>query len=178
MDSRGLLRLNRAPPQHTRQRAFVNRGFTPRMIGRLEAHITQICHELMDEVQGRGQADFVTDIAAPLPLWVICELIGAPVEDRGRIFELSNLLIAAGDPEFQISPHAQQNAAAEIYAYGAALAQRRRAEPADDIITQLLRPDDNGEALAHAEFDLFFLRLTVAGREENHEPGAAAALAA
>jgi cholest-4-en-3-one 26-monooxygenase len=172
-----LMMLNMDPPQHTRQRAFVNRGFTPRMIGRLEQHIAQICDELLDEVQDAGTADFVTEIAAPLPLWVICELVGAPVEDRGRIFELSNLLIGSADPEFQVGPGAQQNAAAELYAYGAAIAERRRAEPADDIITRLLQPDDKGEALTSDEFDLFFLLLTVAGNETTRNAAAGGMLA-
>jgi len=172
-----LMMLNMDPPQHTRQRAFVNRGFTPRMIGRLEEHVVQICHELMDEVDTAGQADFVTDIAAPLPLQVICELVGAPVADRARIFELSNLLIGSADPEFQVAPGAQQSAAAEVYAYGAALAERRRAEPTDDIVTQLLQPDDNGEALTSDEFDLFFLLLTVAGNETTRNAAAGGMLA-
>jgi len=172
-----LMMLNMDPPQHTRQRAFVNRGFTPRMIGRLEDHIAQICHTLLDDVQHAGAADFVTEIAAPLPLWVICELIGAPVEDRGRIFELSNLMIGAGDPEFQIAPEASQNAAIEIYAYGEALAERRREQPADDIITKLLQPDDAGEALSSTEFDLFFLLLTVAGNETTRNAAAGGMLA-
>jgi len=137
----------------------------------------QICHELMDEVDTAGQADFVTDIAAPLPLQVICELVGAPVADRARIFELSNLLIGSADPEFQVAPGAQQSAAAEVYAYGAALAERRRAEPADDIVTQLLQPDENGEALTSDEFDLFFLLLTVAGNETTRNAAAGGMLA-
>jgi cholest-4-en-3-one 26-monooxygenase len=172
-----LMMLNMDPPQHTRQRAFVNRGFTPRMIGRLEEHIAQICHGLLDEVQDSGTADFVTEIAAPLPLWVICELVGAPVEDRGRIFELSNVLIGSADPEFQVGPQASQHAAAELYAYGAALAERHRTEPADDIITRLLQPDDNGEALTSDEFDLFFLLLTVAGNETTRNAAAGGMLA-
>jgi cholest-4-en-3-one 26-monooxygenase len=172
-----LMMLNMDPPQHTRQRAFVNRGFTPRMIGQLEKHISDICDTLLGDVQDRGRADFVTDIAAPLPLWVICELVGAPVEDRDRIFELSNLLIGSADPEFQIEPRAQQNAAAEVYAYGAALAERRRAEPADDIVTRLLQPDDQGEALTSDEFDLFFLLLTVAGNETTRNAAAGGMLA-
>lgn len=172
-----LMMLNMDPPQHTRQRAFVNRGFTPRMIGRLEKHIDEICHGLLDEVQDSGTADFVTEIAAPLPLWVICELVGAPVEDRDRIFKLSNVLIGSADPEFQIGPQAQQNAAAEIYAYGAALAARRRAEPADDIVTRLLQPNDDGEALTSDEFDLFFLLLTVAGNETTRNAAAGGMLA-
>jgi cholest-4-en-3-one 26-monooxygenase len=172
-----LMMLNMDPPQHTRQRAFVNRGFTPRMIGRLEQHITEICHTLLDGVQQLGTADFVTQIAAPLPLWVICELVGAPVEDRQRIFELSNILIGSADPEYQAEPDAPQLAAAEIYSYAAGLAERRRAEPADDIVTQLLRPDDNGEALTSNEFDLFFLLLTVAGNETTRNAAAGGMLA-
>ena len=172
-----LMMLNMDPPAHTRQRAFVNRGFTPRMIARLEEHIAQICHTLLDDVQGAGSADFVTEIAAPLPLWVICELVGAPVEDRDRIFELSNIMIGSADPEFQVEPEAQVNAAAEVYAYGAALAARRREQPADDIITQLLQPDDHGEALTSDEFDMFFLLLTVAGNETTRNAAAGGMLA-
>jgi len=96
---------------------------------------------------------------------------------RGRIFELSNLLIGSADPEFQVGPGAQHNAAAELYAYGAAIAERRRAEPADDIITRLLQPDDNGEALTSDEFDLFFLLLTVAGNETTRNATAGGMLA-
>jgi cholest-4-en-3-one 26-monooxygenase len=172
-----LMMLNMDPPQHTRQRAFVNRGFTPRMIGRLEQHVADICHSLLDSVAPRGATDFVTEIAAPLPLWVICELVGAPIEDRDRIFELSNILIGSADPEFQGAPGAQQRAAAEVYAYGAALAERRRAEPADDIVTRLLQPDDTGEALTSDEFDLFFLLLTVAGNETTRNAAAGGMLA-
>ena len=172
-----LMMLNMDPPQHTRQRAFVNRGFTPRMISKLEKHIAEICDSLLDDIADSGGADFVTDIAAPLPLWVICELVGAPVGDRGKIFELSNLLIGSTDPEFQVAPQAQQNAALELYAYGAQLAERRRAQPADDIVTQLLRPDDKGEALTSDEFDVFFMLLTVAGNETTRNAAAGGMLA-
>jgi cholest-4-en-3-one 26-monooxygenase len=172
-----LMMLNMDPPQHTRQRAFVNRGFTPRMILRLEEHIAQICHALLDDVQDSGGADFVTEVAAPLPLWVICELVGAPVEDRDRIFELSNTLIGSADPEYDVGPAERQNAAAEIYAYGTSVAERRRAEPADDIVTRLLQPDENGEALTGDEFDLFFLMLTLAGNETTRNAAAGGMLA-
>jgi cholest-4-en-3-one 26-monooxygenase len=160
-----LMMLNMDPPQHTRQRSFVNRGFTPRMISMLTKHVREICDTLIDEVVPRGEADFVTDIAAPLPLQVICELVGAPVEDRDRIFELSNKLVGFDDPEFRSSPEEGMEAAAEIYAYAHELAERRRADPADDIVTRLLQPDDAGEVLTTDEFDLFFLLLTVAGNE-------------
>jgi cholest-4-en-3-one 26-monooxygenase len=171
--------LNMDPPQHTRQRAFVNRGFTPRMIGRLEEHIVGICDALLDDLAGQGTADFVTDIAAPLPLQVICELVGAPLEDRERIYELSNRLVGADDPEFQgpAGERLQQAAAAEIYGYANELAERRRAEPADDIVTRLLQPDDHGEELTSHEFDVFFLLLTVAGNETTRNAASGGMLA-
>jgi cholest-4-en-3-one 26-monooxygenase len=172
-----LMMLNMDPPQHTRQRAFVNRGFTPRMIGALEKHISEICDQLLDDVQSRSKADFVTDIAAPLPLYVICELVGAPVEDRAKIFELSNLLIGSADPEFQVEEQEQLNAATAVYAYGEELAARRREKPADDIVTKLLQPNDNGEALTSDEFDLFFMLLTVAGNETTRNAASGGMLA-
>jgi cholest-4-en-3-one 26-monooxygenase len=165
IDMQRLMMLNMDPPQHTRQRSFVNRGFTPRMIGRLAKHIREICDELIDEVVPRGEADFVTDIAAPLPLYVICELVGAPVEDRGKIFELSNTMVGMDDPEFRGSPDEGMQAAADMYAYAGELAARRREQPRDDIVTRLLQPDESGEVLSADEFDLFFLLLAVAGNE-------------
>ena len=172
-----LMMLNMDPPQHTRQRSFVNRGFTPRMIGRLEKHVVQICDTLIDEVVPRGEADFVTEIAAPLPLHVICELVGAPPEDRGWIFELSNKMVGFDDPEFRSAPEEGLQAAAEIYAYADRLAQRRRQQPADDIVTRLLQPDDAGEVLGTDEFNLFFLLLTVAGSETTRNAASGGMLA-
>lgn len=171
--------LNMDPPQHTRQRAFVNRGFTPRMIGQLEEHIVSICDALLDEVPAGETVDFVTRIAAPLPLQVICELVGAPLEDRDRIFELSNHLVGADDPEFQgpAGERLQHSSAVELYAYGNELAERRRATPADDIVTRLLQPDDNGEVLTSHEFDVFFLLLTVAGNETTRNAASGGMLA-
>ena len=172
-----LMMLNMDPPQHTRQRSFVNRGFTPRMIARLAKHVREICDTLIDEVVPRGTADFVTDIAAPLPLQVICELVGAPPEDRNWIFDLSNKLVGYDDPEFRRSPEEGMQAAGEIYAYADELAARRRAQPADDIVTRLLQPDDAGEVLTSSEFDLFFLLLAVAGNETTRNAASGGMLA-
>jgi cholest-4-en-3-one 26-monooxygenase len=172
-----LMMLNMDPPQHTRQRSFVNRGFTPRMISRLAKHVREICDTLIDEVASRGEADFVTDIAAPLPLQVICELVGAPPEDRDWIFDLSNKLVGYDDPEFRRSPEEGMQAAGEIYAYADQLASRRREQPADDIVTRLLQPDDAGEVLTSSEFDLFFLLLAVAGNETTRNAASGGMLA-
>jgi cholest-4-en-3-one 26-monooxygenase len=172
-----LMMINMDPPQHTRQRSFVNRGFTPRMIGQLEEHITQICSGLLDDIAGYGEVDFVTEIAAPLPTQVICELVGAPVEDRDRIFKLSNRVVGFDDPEMVTSPADQMQAVAEMYAYAGELAECRRQQPRDDIVTQLLKPDDAGQELTTPEFNFFFLLLTVAGNETTRNAASGGMLA-
>ncbi|MET9064956.1 cytochrome P450 [Streptosporangium sandarakinum] len=172
-----MMMLNQDPPEHTRRRSLVNRGFTPRVIGALEQHIRDICHDLVDEARGRSSIDFVRDIAAPLPLYVICELLGAPVEDRDKLFTWSNQMIGAEDPDYAADPAEGRDAAAEVYAYANRLAAERREEPRDDIITKLLRPDDNGEVLDENEFDLFVLLLVVAGNETTRNAASGGMLA-
>ncbi|WP_204017845.1 cytochrome P450 [Sphaerimonospora thailandensis] len=173
-----LMLLNQDPPEHTRRRSLVNRGFTPRVIGRLEEHIRDICRQLIDEAEQLPEVDFVRDVAAPLPLYVICELLGAPVEDRDKIFEWSNRLIGSEDPDYAASPEEGQAAAMEVYAYADALAAaRKEAGPRDDIVTKLLRPDDSGEVLGQDEFDLFVLLLIVAGNETTRNAASGGMLA-
>jgi cytochrome P450 len=171
-----MMMLNQDPPEHTRKRSIVNRGFTPRTIGKLEDHIRGICDGLIDEVVTRGEADFVHDISAPLPLYVICELLGAPPEDREKIFHWSNKLIAEDDPEFRTSREEGLAAASELYAYANELALRRREDPGDDIVTKLLQPHD-GEELSVDEFDLFMMLLTVAGNETTRNAASGGMLA-
>ncbi|MEW9532709.1 cytochrome P450 [Microbispora sp. NPDC049125] len=172
-----LMMLNQDPPEHTRRRSLVNRGFTPRQIGRLEDHIRDICHRLVDEALSLPEVDFVRDIAAPLPLYVICELLGAPVEDRDKLFEWSNRMIGSADPDYASSPDEGQAAAAEVYAYANSLAAARRENPRDDIVTKLLQPNDDGEVLAEDEFDLFVLLLVVAGNETTRNAASGGMLA-
>ncbi|MBC6463017.1 cytochrome P450 [Actinomadura sp. HBU206391] len=172
-----MMMLNQDPPEHSRKRGIVNRGFTPRAIGALEQHIRDICRELVDEVLITDQADFVRDVAATLPLYVICELLGAPVEDRGKIFEWSNRLIGGDDPEFQQTREDGQEAAAQLYAYANELAAARRENPRDDIVTKLLQPDDKGHELSTDEFDLFVLLLSVAGNETTRNAASGGMLA-
>jgi|CZKW01.1.fsa_nt_gi cholest-4-en-3-one 26-monooxygenase len=178
MELQRLMMLNMDPPRHTRQRGFVNQGFTPRMIGRLEKHIREICEGLIDDVALRGAAEFVRDIAAPLPLYVICELMGAPAADRMNLFALSNRLVGFDDPDFRTGPGENaMTAAMEMYAYGHDLAAQRREQPQDDIVTRLLQPDDAGEVLSADEFDMFFLLLVVAGNETTRNAAAGGMLA-
>lgn len=178
-----LMMLNQDPPEHSRKRSIVNRGFTPRAIGALEEHIRDICRELVAEIG--ADADFVRDIAAPLPLYVICELIGAPAEDRDKIFRWSNTLIGADDPEFRTSledgraasVEEGRAAATELYTYAAALAAERHEEPREDLVTKLIQPGPDGEVLNGDEFELFVLLLSVAGNETTRNAASGGMLA-
>jgi cholest-4-en-3-one 26-monooxygenase len=160
-----MLLLNMDPPAHTRVRRSVGRAFTPRMISSLEPRLRELAEDIVERALTKSAGDFVTDVAAELPLLAICELMGIPAEDRGKIFELSNRLIGFDDPEFQTSPEDGQMASAEMYFYANELAEQRQAEPRDDIVTRLLTAEVGGEALSTAEFDSFFLLLAVAGNE-------------
>ena len=152
------------PPAHTRLRRIVNRGFTPRAVAAIEDHYRRVAARIIDAAVEAGRVDFVTSVAAELPLVAIAELLGVPVEDRHRIFEWTNQMVGRTDPEYDRGPDAPVAAAGELYAYANGLARERRAEPRDDIITKLITEVD-GDALAEHEFELFVLALSVAGNE-------------
>src|SRR5215211_520019 len=172
-----LMMLSQDPPDHTRLRSLVNRGFTPRMIARLEDRIRDLCHELVDEMVAKGTADFVRDIAAQLPLVVIADMLGAHEADRDKIFNWSNRMLGFDDPEMQTSYEDGQAAAIEIFAYANELGRQRREDPRDDIVTKLLQPDGNGDVLSELEFDLFFVLLAVAGNETTRNAASGGMLA-
>lgn len=151
-------------PYHTRLRRLINRGFTPRMISMFEAHFTDVTAQIIDAVIGEQSFDFVTEVAAELPLVAIAELIGVPVEDRKNIFEWTNAMVGSTDPEYYIDADTPTLSAMALYQYASQLADQRRENPQDDIITKLITEVD-GDALGPHEFELFVLILAVAGSE-------------
>ena len=159
------LMLYMDPPSHTRHRRLVNRGFTPRMIGMLEPHIRDITVQIIERAISQGELDFVVDVASELPLQVIAELMGVPLEDRHKVFDWSNRMIGSEDPEYAVSEENVQQAQVEMFMYAQALADRKRDQPSDDIITKLLSADIDGDQLSPMDFNLFFMLLAVAGNE-------------
>jgi cholest-4-en-3-one 26-monooxygenase len=153
------------PPNHTKLRLLVNKGFTPRMIGRLDEHIRDIAKAIVDEVAARGECDFVVEVAAQLPLRVIVEMMGVPDADRPKIFEWTNRLIGSEDPEYNVSRDEAIGAATEMFMYSTELAAEKRKNPGDDIISTLLQAEVEGNRLTDTEFNLFFQLLAVAGNE-------------
>jgi cholest-4-en-3-one 26-monooxygenase len=159
------LLINMDPPRHTKYRRIVNLGFSPKMVNRLEPHIRGMARKIIDAVAARGECDFVTDIAAELPLQVIAEMMGVPAEDRHRIFEWSNTMIGFDDPQYSTSADTGKNAAIELFMYAQQLAGERRRCPADDLTTLLLNAEVEGDKLSEIDFNTFFLLLLVAGNE-------------
>jgi cholest-4-en-3-one 26-monooxygenase len=165
MEQQRLLMLNMDPPLHTRYRRLVNKGFTPRMVAQLEERIHETADSIIDAVIEKGECDFVTDIAAELPLVVIADLLGVPQVERHNMFNWSNRMIGQEDPEYQITEEVAQQAAMELYAYASDLFAKKRADPHDDLMSVLTGVDIDGEKLSELELELFFLLLTVAGNE-------------
>jgi cholest-4-en-3-one 26-monooxygenase len=158
--------LNMDPPKHNRYRKLVSKGFTPRMIRMLVEEIERRAAVVVDNVCEKGEVEFVEEIAAQVPVQMICEMIGLEKELWPRIFELSNLLIGSrDDPDYIDDPNIGPNAAAEVYFLCDTVAADRRANPRDDIMTALVQAEVDGERLDDAELNLFFITLIVAGNE-------------
>ncbi len=162
-----LMMLNQDPPQHTRLRNLVARGFTPKVIKQMEPHIREAAKVIVDRQMGNDDViDFVPNFAAELPLVVIAELLGVPYEDRHKLFEWSNRLVGNSDPEYNSgSPEEAMEASMELYMYAQSLADARRERPMDDIVTTLISAELDGEQLSDIEFNVFVLLLAVAGNE-------------
>ncbi|MGW0823535.1 cytochrome P450 [Streptomyces sp. NPDC002845] len=165
IDAQRLILLNMDPPEHTRVRGIIQRGFTPRSIRALEDRLRNRAHSIMQGALAHsGPFDFVTQVACELPLQAIAELIGVPQDDRTKIFDWSNKMIAYDDPEYAITEEVGQEAATEILAYAMNMAADRKQCPAKDIVTTLVAAEDEGN-LTSDEFGFFVLMLAVAGNE-------------
>lgn len=170
-------------PRHTEQRRLINKGFTPRMVRNLEPRIRQVTSEVLDAVASRGEADFVSDIAVPIPLIVIAELMGLPVEDRENLWRWSDAMIGGDGISDPTDPRlvAAANAFGEYVGYVSAIVEQRRerhraatarGEPfeAEDLIGALVGASEEGvlnadEDLNKDELLMFLALVVVAGNE-------------
>jgi cholest-4-en-3-one 26-monooxygenase len=160
-----LIMLNMDPPQHAKFRRLVNYGFTPLVISFLEPRIRAVTTQILDRIAHRGEVDFVPAVAAELPLQVIAELLGVPMEDRPKVFDWSNRLIGFDDPEFGTSTEDAKVAAMEVWMYANQLAEIRKHAEGQDLASILINSEVDGFRLTEAEFDAFILMLVVAGNE-------------
>jgi cytochrome P450 len=148
------------PPRHTRLRRVVNTQFTPRAAERLRVRIDELARQIIDAVIERGECDAVTDIAGEMPSYVIAELLGIPLDDGRRLYDLTETIHAA--PE-SVPEGAGLGAVIEMFNYARQVAEDKRAHPADDLATRILQAEVDGERLDDVDFNLFFLLLIDAG---------------
>ncbi|NMO04766.1 cytochrome P450 [Gordonia sp. TBRC 11910] len=156
------LLINHDPPSHTRLRKLVSKAFTPRAVHALEEKLDEAARTIVKRAAESGTGDFVHDVAVDLPLLAIADLLGVPEEDRVKLFNWSNNMMNYDDPEFGEDP---QMASAEILGYGYQMAEARRKDPVEDIVSVLVNADIDGQHLDEIEFGYFFILLTVAGNE-------------
>ena len=158
--------LQMDPPRHARYRKLVSGGFTPRRINALEPMIRELAGQILDEVAAkRRPIDYVTDVAAELPLRVIARFLGVPDEDRGLLFSASNRLLGFEDTEYGTTAEDGRQAAMELAMLAHRIGEARKVAPQDDIVTLLLNAEIEGDRLSDIDFIAFFVLLTVAGNE-------------
>ncbi|MGD9704374.1 MAG: cytochrome P450 [Acidimicrobiia bacterium] len=156
-----LMMLNMDDPRHLRFRRLVSQPFLPRNIGLLTPRIHQLASEIVDDVSGRGACDFVADLAGRMPSSLVGELMGIPPDDAIRLYELTEIMHStAEDDEARIR---QIEAIMEMLEYAGATAARKRVEPGDDLMTQIVQAEVDGERLTDEEIQWFFLLLVNAG---------------
>jgi cytochrome P450 len=160
------------PPRHTALRKLINKGFTPRQVARLNDHIADMARQIVDDVIERGECDFVDEVAGALPSYVIAEMLGIPLEDGRRLYELTEILHTGS-----VGDGANEQAVMQMFQYGTELAARKRAEPGDDIATSLLHAEIDGQSLTDFDFNLFFILLIDAGGDTTRNLVAAGILA-
>ncbi|MCH5644889.1 MULTISPECIES: cytochrome P450 [unclassified Gordonia (in: high G+C Gram-positive bacteria)] len=156
------LLINHDPPEHTRLRKIVSRIFTPKAVGALHERLKESAARIVTDAAAKADGNFVDDVAIHLPLQAILDLIGVPEPDRARIHLLVDAIINSDDPDQSIDP---ATANAELLGYAYNMAEERRKNPTDDIVTTLVQADIDGEALNELEFGFFVILLITAGNE-------------
>jgi cytochrome P450 len=165
----GLSMLDRDPPAHTRLRSLVSKAFTPRVVERLRPHIQQIVDGLLARVEGQGSMDLIEEFAYPIPVIVICELLGVPVEDHEQ-FKTWSLDIARGLDAIMLpvdSEVARRSGTARqaLLGYFRGLIAERRVLPRDDLLSGLIAAEEAGDRLSEDELLATCILLLVAGHE-------------
>ena len=155
-------------PRHARLRGIVRSAFTPRVVARTEESVRDRARQLVTDMIANhpdGNGELVNELSGPLPLQVICDMMGIPESDHHQVFHWTNIILGFGDPDLTTDYEEFMKVAIDIGAYATALAEDRRANPRDDLTTALVAAEVDGEKLTSAEIASFFILLAVAGNE-------------
>ena len=161
--------INMDAPKHGRLRRLVSTAFTERLLSRVERDVQSAASRVIDSVAERGECDFVTDIASPFPIRIICEMMGIPESQHGFVFDQTNIILGLGDPEY--SP-GEVDLPTQLLQSGAALAdlmkdlrKQRLDKATEDLTSVLVHAEIDGDRLSEQEMGSFFILLVAAGNE-------------
>lgn len=154
------------PPMHVKYRRIANPFFTYAAIQKLEDRVKELTTQIIDDVAKKGECEFMTDVAARLPILVLCDLLGVPHSDHDKIFDWSNKLIGLEDPELNPGgPEAGLPIFMELFQYGQRMIKDRRENPKKDLMTAMAMAEIDGKPVPPVLLDGFFLLLVIAGNE-------------
>ena len=161
--------INMDDPEHVRQRKLVSSGFTPRLLAGMETHVTRTAIDVIESVAEKGECDFVQELSAPFPIRIICDMMGIPRSQHEFVFERTNLILGAGDPDIIKDP---ASIAPMLLGAGLELTQlmkemrtERLENPGDDLTSVLVHAEIDGSKLSEQDLASFFILLVVAGNE-------------
>ncbi|MFM8305122.1 MAG: cytochrome P450, partial [Actinomycetota bacterium] len=178
----GQMLVTMDPPDHTRLRRLVSAGFTPRMTGLLDAQARSWATTIVERAREQGTCNFVQEVAYPLPMHMIADIVGIPHSDRSWLFDQVNALLQSTDPATRLDQSERAAIEREVFAYAHELGAQKRRSPADDVWSLLThaeieQPDGTTTHLSEFELDLFFMVLTIAGSETTRSAIAAGLVA-
>lgn len=160
--------LGMDPPEQTRLRKLVSRGFTPKRVAEMEPQITEVSLRHLEKALAKGEAeggfDWIVDFAGKYPMDVISELLGVPEDDRDEVRRLADLLVVREDGLRDV-PRAGMDASMAMFGYFAELLASRKKDPADDLVSALLLAEDEGDRMTDGELTAFLFLMVVAGNE-------------
>jgi cytochrome P450 len=160
--------INLDDPGHLRLRKIVNRAFTPKVVARIEDNVRDRARRIVTNMIANhrdAQADIVAEASGLLPLQIICDMMGIPDEDEQNVFHWTTVILGIGDDEVSGEFDEVIRAVTELAEYGVRLAEDRRARPGDDLTTNLVQAEVDGERLTSEEIASFFILLSAAGNE-------------
>ena len=164
--------INLDDPRHARMRRIVSRGFTPKQLGLMKADVEGVAREIVDEIAERGECDFVTEVAARLPLRIILDMMGIPRSQEQFVFDRTNVILGFTDPEYVDDIDDPMGVTMAILTAGQDLAtlvselgEARIKDPGNDLVSALVTSEVDGEKLTPQELASFFILLVVAGNE-------------
>ena len=159
-DNPKKMMLTMDPPMHTRYRKLISREFMPGQATALVPRLSELAGQIVDAVIDRGHCDFVADIAGEMPSFVIAELMGLPLADGRKLYELTEIIHTSAEA---LPEGASENAVIQMFGYAAQVFEEKTNNPADDLASQLIHSEIDGEKMDLLDFQLFFMLLVDAG---------------